>query len=77
MFESFLLIGMEDDAYEKFLEHSKTTHALGRVGTVDEVDIHSNIFYLSSCYLSYKSIFFANYMNSQKKVHRGHKFEKF
>lgn len=29
--------GMADEAYEKFLEHSKTTHALGRVGTVDEV----------------------------------------
>ena len=23
--------------YEKFLEHSKTTHAMGRVGTADEV----------------------------------------
>ena len=29
--------GMNDEAYEKFLEHSKTTHAMGRVGTVDEV----------------------------------------
>ena len=29
--------GMADEAYEKFLEHSKTTHAMGRVGTVDEV----------------------------------------
>ena len=23
--------------YEKFLEHSKTTHPMGRVGTADEV----------------------------------------
>jgi len=29
--------GMTDKAYEAFLEHSKTTHAMGRVGTVDEV----------------------------------------
>ncbi len=29
--------GMDDDAYEKFLEHCKTTHAMGRVGNVDEV----------------------------------------
>ena len=29
--------GMTDQAYEAFLEHSKTTHAMGRVGTVDEV----------------------------------------
>jgi NAD(P)-dependent dehydrogenase (short-subunit alcohol dehydrogenase family) len=29
--------GMKDDAYDKFLEHSKTTHPLGRVGTADEV----------------------------------------
>jgi len=29
--------GMSDEAYEKFLEHSKTTHAMGRVGSVDEV----------------------------------------
>ena len=29
--------GMNDEAYVKFLEHSKTTHAMGRVGTVDEV----------------------------------------
>jgi len=29
--------GMTDEAYEKFLEHSRTTHALGRVGTVQEV----------------------------------------
>ncbi|XP_013783257.1 uncharacterized protein LOC106467451 [Limulus polyphemus] len=26
-----------EEQYEKFLEHSKTTHAMGRVGTVDEV----------------------------------------
>jgi NAD(P)-dependent dehydrogenase (short-subunit alcohol dehydrogenase family) len=29
--------GMEDEAYEKFLEHSKTTHPIGRVGQPDEV----------------------------------------
>ena len=29
--------GMADDAYAKFLEHSKTTHPLGRVGEPAEV----------------------------------------
>ena len=29
--------GMSEEAYAKFLEHSKTTHALGRVGGADEV----------------------------------------
>jgi NAD(P)-dependent dehydrogenase (short-subunit alcohol dehydrogenase family) len=29
--------GMTDEAYEKFLEHSKTTHPLGRVGHASEV----------------------------------------
>lgn len=29
--------GMAEEAYEKFLEHSKTTHPLGRVGQADEV----------------------------------------
>lgn len=29
--------GMSEEAYAKFLEHSKTTHALGRPGTADEV----------------------------------------
>ena len=29
--------GMNDDQYAAFLEHSKTTHPLGRVGTADEV----------------------------------------
>jgi NAD(P)-dependent dehydrogenase (short-subunit alcohol dehydrogenase family) len=29
--------GMQEDAYAKFLEHSKTTHPLGRVGTADDV----------------------------------------
>lgn len=29
--------GMADDAYAAFLEHSKTTHPLGRVGEADEV----------------------------------------
>lgn len=29
--------GLNDEAYAKFLEHSKTTHALGRTGEPDEV----------------------------------------
>lgn len=29
--------GMDDSAYQKFLEHSKSTHALGRAGEVKEV----------------------------------------
>ncbi|KAI9579233.1 hypothetical protein GQX74_004705 [Glossina fuscipes] len=29
--------GMDETAYEKFLEHSKDTHPLGRVGTVKDV----------------------------------------
>lgn len=29
--------GMENKQYEDFLEHSKTTHPLGRVGTPDEI----------------------------------------
>ncbi|XP_076064688.1 3-oxoacyl-[acyl-carrier-protein] reductase FabG-like [Oratosquilla oratoria] len=29
--------GVDDEAYKKFLEHSKTTHAMGRVGDVQEV----------------------------------------
>lgn len=29
--------GIGEDAYSKFLEHSKTTHPIGRVGTADEV----------------------------------------
>jgi len=29
--------GLSDDAYAKFLEHSKTTHPLGRVGDAEEV----------------------------------------
>ncbi|MFZ1702312.1 MAG: glucose 1-dehydrogenase [Pyrinomonadaceae bacterium] len=29
--------GMEDAAYDAFLEHSKSTHPIGRVGTPDEV----------------------------------------
>ena len=38
--------GMEDEAYDAFLEHSKTTHPIGRVGTPDEVaDL---IYYLAS-----------------------------
>lgn len=38
--------GMEDEAYQKFLEHSKTTHPIGRVGTPAE--IAELIFYLAS-----------------------------
>uniref|UniRef100_A0A1L8EDH6 Ketoreductase domain-containing protein n=4 Tax=Haematobia irritans TaxID=7368 RepID=A0A1L8EDH6_HAEIR len=29
--------GMDEEAYQKFLEHCKATHALGRAGQVDEV----------------------------------------
>ena len=29
--------GMSEENYAKFLEHSRTTHALGRPGTVDEL----------------------------------------
>mgnify|MGYP002655365618 CR=1 FL=1 len=29
--------GMDEEAYANFLERAKTTHALGRPGTVDEV----------------------------------------
>jgi NAD(P)-dependent dehydrogenase (short-subunit alcohol dehydrogenase family) len=29
--------GMNDEAYAKFLEHSKSTHPLGRPGDVDEL----------------------------------------
>ena len=29
--------GMSEDSYKAFLEHCKTTHAMERVGTVDEV----------------------------------------
>jgi NAD(P)-dependent dehydrogenase (short-subunit alcohol dehydrogenase family) len=29
--------GMQEDAYQKFIEHSKTTHPIGRVGAPDEV----------------------------------------
>lgn len=29
--------GMDEEAYAKFLEHSRTTHALGRPGSVNEV----------------------------------------
>jgi NAD(P)-dependent dehydrogenase (short-subunit alcohol dehydrogenase family) len=38
--------GMADEAYEKFLEHSKTTHPLGRVGKPEE--IADLIFFLAS-----------------------------
>jgi NAD(P)-dependent dehydrogenase (short-subunit alcohol dehydrogenase family) len=38
--------GMTEEAYAAFLEHSKTTHPLGRAGTADE--IADLIFYLAS-----------------------------
>jgi len=38
--------GMSEDAYAAFLEHSKTTHPLGRVGRPDE--IASLVLYLAS-----------------------------
>lgn len=38
--------GMEDEAYDAFLEHSKTTHPIGRVGTPQEVA--ELIFFLAS-----------------------------
>ncbi|OTF76717.1 3-oxoacyl-acyl-carrier-protein reductase FabG-like protein, partial [Euroglyphus maynei] len=38
--------GLSDEQYQKFLEHSKTTHAIGRVGDVAE--IASAITYLAS-----------------------------
>jgi len=38
--------GMESAAYEKFIEHAKSTHPIGRTGTPDEVaDL---VFYLAS-----------------------------
>jgi NAD(P)-dependent dehydrogenase (short-subunit alcohol dehydrogenase family) len=38
--------GMEEEAYSQFLEHSKTTHPIGRVGTPEEVG--ELIYYLAS-----------------------------
>lgn len=38
--------GMSEDAYERFLEHSKTTHPIGRVG--DPKEIAELVFYLAS-----------------------------
>jgi NAD(P)-dependent dehydrogenase (short-subunit alcohol dehydrogenase family) len=38
--------GMSEADYEKFLEHSKTTHPLGRVGSPGE--IADLVFYLAS-----------------------------
>jgi NAD(P)-dependent dehydrogenase (short-subunit alcohol dehydrogenase family) len=38
--------GMSEDAYEKFLEHSKTTHPIGRVGNPE--DIAELILFLAS-----------------------------
>lgn len=38
--------GMSDEAYERFLEHSKTTHPIGRVG--DPKEIAELVFYLAS-----------------------------
>lgn len=38
--------GMSEENYEKFLEHSRTTHPIGRVGNADE--IAELVFYLAS-----------------------------
>jgi NAD(P)-dependent dehydrogenase (short-subunit alcohol dehydrogenase family) len=38
--------GMKEDAYQKFLEHSKSTHPIGRVGTPE--DIAELILFLAS-----------------------------
>ena len=38
--------GMNEENYEKFLEHSKTTHPIGRVGNAEE--IAELVFYLAS-----------------------------
>ena len=38
--------GMDKEAYERFLEHSKTTHPLGRVG--DPGEIADLVLYLAS-----------------------------
>ena len=38
--------GMADDDYANFLEHSKSTHPLGRVG--DPAEIAELVFYLAS-----------------------------
>lgn len=38
--------GMDDDSYQNFVEHSKETHPLGRVGTPEEVA--ELIYYLAS-----------------------------
>jgi NAD(P)-dependent dehydrogenase (short-subunit alcohol dehydrogenase family) len=43
--------GMNDDAYDAFLEHSKQTHPLGRVGQPDE--IASLVLYLASANASW------------------------
>ena len=37
---------MDDEVYKKFLEHSKETHPIGRVGTPQEVA--ELIYYLAS-----------------------------
>jgi NAD(P)-dependent dehydrogenase (short-subunit alcohol dehydrogenase family) len=38
--------GMSEEAYDRFLEHSKTTHPIGRVG--DPKEIAELVFYLAS-----------------------------
>jgi NAD(P)-dependent dehydrogenase (short-subunit alcohol dehydrogenase family) len=43
--------GMSDEAYERFLEHSKTTHPIGRVG--DPKEIAELVFYLASAKASW------------------------
>jgi NAD(P)-dependent dehydrogenase (short-subunit alcohol dehydrogenase family) len=37
---------MSEESYERFLEHSKTTHPIGRVG--DPKEIAELVFYLAS-----------------------------
>lgn len=38
--------GMDEETYAKFLEHTKTTHAMGRAGQADEVA--NSILFLAS-----------------------------
>src|SRR5437870_5307641 len=46
-------VGMSEDNYANFLEHSKTTHPLGRVGRANEVA--ELVFYLASEKASWRS----------------------
>ena len=40
--------GLDEEKYAKFLEHSKSTHALGRVGQPEEVQYIRVAEYLNS-----------------------------